>query len=41
VGTKEGAAVVPKLGINLAYNFKRREKQKKEILGMIAPGKQN
>ena len=41
VGTKEGVAVVPKLGINLAYNFKRREKQKKEILGMIAPGKQN
>ena len=37
VGTREGFAVVPKLGISLAYNFKRRERQKQEILEMIAP----
>ena len=37
VGTKEGVTLLPKLGINLAYNFKRRERQKKEILEMIAP----
>ena len=37
VGTKDGALLIPKLGINIAYNFKRREQQKKEILEMIAP----
>lgn len=37
VGTKEGVALVPKLGINLAYNFKRREQKKQEILEIIAP----
>lgn len=37
VGTREGFVVVPMLGISLAYNFKRRERQKQEILEMIAP----
>ena len=37
VGTREGVALVPKLGVNIAYNFKRREQQKKEILEIIAP----
>lgn len=37
VGTKEGVALVPKLGLNVAYNFKRREQKKKEILEIIAP----
>lgn len=40
VGTREGVAVIPKVGINVAYNFKRREKQKKEILEIIQ-GSQN
>lgn len=35
VGTHEGVAVIPKLGINIAYNFKRREQQKQEILEII------
>ena len=35
VGTHQGVAVVPKLGVNIAYNFKRREQQKREILEMI------
>ena len=37
VGRKEGAAFIPKVGINLAYNFKRREQKKQEILEIIAP----
>ena len=37
VGEKEGAAFIPRLGVNIAYNFKRRERQKKEILEIIAP----
>ena len=35
VGTHQGVTVVPKLGINIAYNFKRREQQKQEILEII------
>ena len=37
VGEKEGAAFIPRLGVNLAYNFKRREQKKQEILEIIAP----
>jgi len=39
VGTREGVALVPKLGVNIAYNFKRREREqkKKEILEIVAP----
>ena len=35
VGRKEGAVVIPKLGVNFAYNFRRREQKKQEILHMI------
>jgi hypothetical protein len=37
VGTQQGVVLVPKLGINIAYNTKRRQQQKQEILQMIAP----
>lgn len=37
VGTHQGVALVPKLGVNIAYNFKRREQKKQEILEIIAP----
>ena len=36
VGTKEGVALVPKLGLNIAYNFKRREQKKQEILEIVS-----
>ena len=35
VGTREGVALVPKLGINLAYHFRRREQRKQEILDIL------
>ena len=37
VGAKQGVSLLPNLGVNMAYNFKRRERQKKEILEIIAP----
>ena len=36
VGESRGVAIVPKVGVNIAYNFKRREQQKREILEIIA-----
>jgi hypothetical protein len=35
IGSTDGAVFVPKLGINVAYHFKRREQAKKEVLETI------
>lgn len=42
VGTMKGVSLLPNLGVNIAYNFKRREqreKKKEEILEIVAPMK--
>jgi len=42
VGAKQGISLLPNLGVNIAYNFKRREqreKKKEEILEIVAPVK--
>ena len=42
VGTMKGVSLLPNLGVNIAYNLKRREqreKKKEEILEIVAPVK--